>query len=80
MATSPYRVRVQAVPDASCAENPPCFDLARVAAFVWMVTLVRIVAAFMATEAPNREIDVAWLILLLAPVVIWKEWARHGRR
>ena len=59
MATSPYRVPAQAGPDSTCAENYSCFDLAGVAAFVWVVTLVRIMAAIARVEAPNRELDVA---------------------
>ncbi len=73
MATSPYRVPAQSGPKCLRVESQRRLDLAGVAGFAWVITLVRVVAGFVQAEAPNRELDLAWLILLLLPVVIWKE-------
>ncbi len=77
MATSPYRVPAQSGPKCLRAEGQQRLDLAGVAGFVWIVTLVRVVAGLATAEAPSRELDLAWLLLFLLPVVIWKELARY---
>jgi hypothetical protein len=73
MATTPYRVPAQAGSDPAPAASRGSYELTVVAAFAWLVTLLRVVVSLHRGEAACRELDLAWLILFLAPVVIWVE-------
>ena len=79
MAESPYRTQAQPAEDPSRAEAPVFGDIAGIASFVWVATLVRIGAALLSAEPASRELDFAWLVLLLAPVVIWKDTSTRRR-
>jgi hypothetical protein len=46
-----------------------------VAVVVWIGTAVRVALAAAAAEPPSRELTLAGLVLLTAPLVVWKEIA-----
>jgi hypothetical protein len=46
-----------------------------VAAIVWLGTVVRVALAAAAAEPLSRELALAGLVLLTAPLVVWKEIA-----
>ena len=73
MASTPYRISSHLGETTKPAESRPHLDLVTVAGLAWIVTILRIVAALTRGEAPSREVDIAWLLLFVAPVVIWQE-------
>jgi hypothetical protein len=73
MASNPYRVPAQAGSEPAPAATRASLELTVVAGFAWLVTLVRVAVGVARAEAASRELDLAWLILFLAPVVIWVE-------
>jgi hypothetical protein len=79
-ATSPYRTPARRAADPPPTEPPTFVDLDYIVVFLWLVTLVRVGGALLRSEPPNRELDVAWLVLFLAPVVLWKELTTRRRR
>ncbi len=73
MVTSPYRVPTEERAPQAPAAASPHLDLVTVGGLAWVVTIVRVVAALARAEAPNRELDLAWLFLFLGPLLIWHE-------
>jgi hypothetical protein len=41
--------------------------------FLWLVTVLRVVAARVHPEPPSRELAFAWVVLIVAPVAIARE-------
>ena len=78
MAESPYRTQTRPPEEPPRAKVPVFGDIAGIASFVWLATLVRIGAALLSAEPESRELDFAWLVLFLTPVAIWRDIA--GRR
>jgi hypothetical protein len=79
MASSPYRTPARPAADPTPTELSAFLDVAGVAAFAWVVTLVRIAAALLCDEPSSHELDFAWLVLFLAPVIVWNELAPRWR-
>ena len=73
MLSSPYRLPAEAGSEPAPAAPRASFELTVVAAFAWVVTLCRVVVGLLRVEPASRELDLAWLILFLAPAVIWAE-------
>lgn len=50
------------------------------AALVWALGLVRVLVALRRKDSPSLELALAWLVVIVAPIVLWKEiTARRGR-
>jgi len=79
MATNPYRTPAQTGRELTPSQASRPLDLAHVALFAWVVTLVRIAVGLAHAEPPGRELVFAWLILLLAPVLLAKELCPRSR-
>jgi hypothetical protein len=77
MVPSPYRVPAQTGSERAPATARASLELTVVALLAWAVTVVRVVVAVVRAEPAGRELDLAWLILFLAPVVIWAEIQGH---
>ncbi len=78
MPPNPYRTSAPHKPDD---ELPRFLDLVPVAAVTWLVTLVRVGVALARSEPPSRELDVAWLLILVLPLVMVAELrAARARR
>jgi hypothetical protein len=73
MVSSPYRVPARAGVDPAPARSRASLELTAVAVFAWVVTVARVVTGLVRVEPASRELDLAWLVLFLAPVVIWGE-------
>jgi membrane protein DedA with SNARE-associated domain len=78
MPPNPYRT---SAPHRADDELPRFLDLAPVAAITWLATLVRVGVALSRSEPASRELDIAWLLLLVLPLVIVAELrAARARR
>lgn len=73
MATNPYRTPAQAGSESPPSQANRPLDLVVVAAFAWVVTLLRLGLGAAHAEPPSRELAFAWLVLFLAPVVFGNE-------
>ncbi|APR82042.1 Hypothetical protein A7982_07391 [Minicystis rosea] len=45
------------------------------AGIAWVLVVLRVTHALLRADAPSHEVDVAWLVVILAPIVVWKELA-----
>jgi hypothetical protein len=78
MATSPYRIAAR--PPARPAGDPPeRLGLRGVAVFLWGVTLLRVAVAARQGEPPSQELALAMVVLLGAPVVVYRELTSRRR-
>lgn len=50
-------------------------EVAVPAGIVWVLALVRVTFAVLRSAPPSTDLDIAWMFVLLAPFVIWKEVA-----
>ena len=86
MPPSPYRT-----PEPPAPEPPePRLDLGGTVAFVWLVTVARVAMGAGRTEAPSRELTLAWVLAIALPILLvrWlvrrrgvtppRRWARPG--
>jgi hypothetical protein len=80
MSPDPYRTPAPRDPDSGEPEPLAWYDLAIVATLVFLLGVIRVAFALMRSEGSNREVDVAWLLVLFAPFVVWKEIAAYRRR
>jgi hypothetical protein len=44
-----------------------------VGTFLWLVTVLRVVAARLHPEPPSRELAFAWVVLLVVPLAVARE-------
>lgn len=79
MNSHPYRT--PASPDAAPApaSRLASYEIAFVGVIAWALGLMRVLFALGRAEAASREVDLAWLLLVLAPIVVWKEIASQRR-
>jgi|HubBroStandDraft_6_1064221.scaffolds.fasta_scaffold2013005_1 hypothetical protein len=75
--TSPYRTAERPPPEPR-PEAP--FDMAGMAVFVWVVTLARVVLGAVHAEPPDRELAVAWLVLISLPILLGRARARRRKQ
>lgn len=80
MSLDPYRTPARLPPDPMLPRAPPAYDVLVVTVVAWALGLMRVVFALFRYEAPCREVDFAWLLVLLAPLVAWREIEAAGRR
>jgi hypothetical protein len=73
MATTPYRTTGRSRPRADAPPGP--VSLVGVAAIVWIGTVARVALAVAEAEPLSRELALAGLVLVGAPLVAWKETA-----
>ena len=79
MAKSPYRTPARSAEEPPRETVPVFGDITGIALFVWIATLLRVGGALLVSEPASRELDLAWLVLFLAPVAIWKDIASRRR-
>jgi hypothetical protein len=78
MASSPYRTQARREPPPAAPPLPR--ETWIVAAFVWLVTLARVLVSLIHDETLSREVVFAWLLLIVVPVVVGREIDRCYRR
>jgi hypothetical protein len=77
MLPDPYRT--QPLPERVGALPSPPSDLMVPGAFMWIVTLLRVVLGHLRAEPPGQEHDIAWTVLLVMPVLAFLD-LMHRRR
>ncbi len=80
MSPDPYRTPATRDGDSTEPEAFAWYDVTVVAALALLLGVIRVAFALARSEAPSGEVDLAWLVVLIAPVVVWKEIAASGRR
>lgn len=80
MPQTPYRIPADRASDPPRPGAPASLEIAIVTLVVWAVGVLRVVSALRRPEAPSYDLDAAWLFVLLAPIVIWQEFAAWRRR
>ncbi len=79
MVSTPYRLSAaeRSVTPAAAPLTPP--SIAGVVVALWGATLLRLAVACHGGETWGRELTLAWLVFLLAPVVIATELMAYRR-
>jgi hypothetical protein len=72
---SPYRFLARPAPRPPRPSRGPSLDIAVPVAIAWTLGLVRVTCALLRSDAPSHELDIAWLLVVVAPVIIWHEIA-----
>lgn len=82
MMPDPYRTPAPAPPEPDRERRSPfaSYDMVFAAALAWGLGLIRVVCALQRHETPNRELDFAWLLVFLVPILLWKEIAAQRGR
>lgn len=55
-------------------------DIAAPLALLWLLAVARVTMALRVGEGANRTTDVAWIVAIFAPLVLWEEIAAQRRR
>jgi hypothetical protein len=66
-------------PSGSQERAAPSHDIAYGAVLVLVLAGLRIAAALWRHEPPSRGLDIAWILVPLALLVLWKEFAARRR-
>lgn len=74
-----YRTFPSHVVPSSGRRARPARDLAVVLALAWALAVLRVVAALARAEAVSVELNLAWLTVIVAPILIWSELAAARR-
>ncbi|MFT3769761.1 MAG: hypothetical protein QM820_30355 [Minicystis sp.] len=77
MMPNAYRTPAPVAPDR---EPRPSYEVAVAVALTWALALLRVAFVLLRSEAPSRETDFAWLFVVVAPIVVWKEIAAQRGR
>lgn len=80
MSSSPYRVAPERLEENGSAEPNPNQDLLPVFAVVWIASVVRVVGGVMGHETFEIEPTLAFLSVLLVPVLLKDTRAFWGSR
>ena len=72
MSPDPYRTPSPSPAQPRAAVS---MEIAVAAGIAWALAVMRVTYALLRADAPSHEIDVAWLIVIVAPIVVWKEIA-----
>lgn len=77
MSLSPYRTLAEHEPERAPPAPHGAYDVAFAALLALVLGAVRVAFALWRHEAPCREIDLAWILAMLGPFVLWKELAAN---
>jgi hypothetical protein len=80
MIPDPYRHPATHAPGSAAPPAFAWYDVAVAAALAFLLGVARVAFALARGEPPSREVDLAWLLVMLAPLVVWKEIAARRRR
>jgi hypothetical protein len=78
MTTTPYRTSARPSPERT-SEPPAPASLVGVALFLWVSTVARVTLAVTHGEPTGQELVLAGLVLLAAPLVVWRELVTRAR-
>jgi hypothetical protein len=79
MSLDPYRTLPQLDQALSSRLPRAPLDVAVVIGLAWTLAAVRVLAALARADATSRELGLAWLVVLVAPYLIWREIAASRR-
>lgn len=80
MLPSPYRTPAEPAPDPPGPAPAVSYEIVGAAALAWALGVLRVAVALIHAEPASRELDLAWLLVFLAPVVLWRELVVLCRR
>jgi hypothetical protein len=79
MTPNPYRTPASLDAAPAPASRFVSYEIAVVGVIAWALGVMRVIFALGRSEAPSREIDLAWLLVALAPIIVWREIASQRR-
>jgi hypothetical protein len=80
MLPSPYRSPAEREPSPPATVPPVSYEIVGAAGLAWALGMMRVAIALTQGEPASRELDLAWLLVFLAPVVLWRELVVLRRR
>ncbi len=80
MIPDPYRHSATHAPGSGAPPTLAWYDVAVAAALAFLLGVLRVAFSLARGEPPSHEVDVAWLLVMFTPLVIWKEVAAHRSR
>lgn len=80
MNIDPYRTPEPPKAEPERLARGPSHEITITAVLLWILCVVRVGFALWRREAASLDTDLAWLLVMLMPIVVWKEIAAGRAR